>query len=104
MMREENDDAARVLAEAGKLVEHLHDPHDLGHVDQGLALLAVSQGEVEAAGRSWTMCRGAFSPWEPPRRLAYKLGPTSLTPSGRGTSSQPTTLSSIALPDPPKET
>jgi hypothetical protein len=30
------------------LVEQLGDPHDLGHVDQGLALLAVSQGDVEA--------------------------------------------------------
>jgi hypothetical protein len=48
LLREENDDAARVLAEARTLVEQLDDPHDLGHVDQGLALLAVSQGEVEA--------------------------------------------------------
>jgi hypothetical protein len=48
LVREENDDAARVLAEARTLVEQLDDPHDLGHVDQGLALLAVSQGDVEA--------------------------------------------------------
>ena len=46
-MREENDDAARVLAEARTLVEQLDDPHDLGHVDQGMALLAVSQGDVQ---------------------------------------------------------
>jgi len=43
-----NEDAARVLAEARTLVEQLHDPHDLGHVDEGLALLAISQGEAEA--------------------------------------------------------
>jgi non-specific serine/threonine protein kinase len=46
LLREENDDAARVLTEARTLVEELHDPHDLGHIDQGLALLAVSQGDV----------------------------------------------------------
>src|SRR5215213_2053369 len=51
LMREENDDAARVLAEARTLVEQLDDPHDLGHVDQGLALVTVSQGDLEA-GRS----------------------------------------------------
>jgi hypothetical protein len=47
-MREENDDAARVLAEARTLVEQLDDPHDLGHVDQGLALVTVSRGNIEA--------------------------------------------------------
>jgi ATP/maltotriose-dependent transcriptional regulator MalT len=36
------------LAEARMLVEQLDDPHDLGHVDQGLALLTVSRGELEA--------------------------------------------------------
>jgi predicted ATPase len=51
LMREQNDDAARVLAEARTLIEQLHDPHDLGHVDQGLALLAVSQGDI-GAGRA----------------------------------------------------
>ena len=51
LMREESEDAARVLAEARTLVEQLDDPHDLGLVDQGLALLAVSQGDLEA-GRS----------------------------------------------------
>jgi hypothetical protein len=50
-MREQNEDAARILADARTLVEQLHDPHDLGHVDQGLALLAVSRGDV-AAGRA----------------------------------------------------
>src|SRR4029453_585280 len=40
LMREQNEDAARILADARTLVEQLHDPHDLGHVDQGLALLA----------------------------------------------------------------
>ena len=48
LMREENDDAARVLAEARTLVEQLDDPHDLGHVDQGLALVTVSRGNIEA--------------------------------------------------------
>ena len=48
LVREENDDAARVLAEARTLVEQLDDPHDLGHIDQGLALLAVSQGDLES--------------------------------------------------------
>jgi hypothetical protein len=47
-VREENEDAARVLGEARVLVEQLDDPHDLGHVDQGLALLAVSRGDLEA--------------------------------------------------------
>jgi hypothetical protein len=47
-MREENDDAARVLAEARMLVEQLDDPHDLGHIDQGLALVTVSRGNIEA--------------------------------------------------------
>jgi hypothetical protein len=32
----------------GPLVEQLDDPHDLGHVDQGLALSAVSRGGVQA--------------------------------------------------------
>ena len=55
-----NEDAARVLAEARTLVEQLHDPHDLGHVDQGLALLAVSQGDARRRPRrSWTMSPGA---------------------------------------------
>ena len=35
-----------MLAESRKLVAQLDDPHDLGHVDQGLALLAVSQGDA----------------------------------------------------------
>ena len=48
LVREQNDDAARVLADARTLVEQLNDPHDLGHVDQGLALLAVSQRDLEA--------------------------------------------------------
>jgi hypothetical protein len=48
LVREENDDAGRVLAQARTLVEQLDDPHDLGHADQGLALLAVSQGDLEA--------------------------------------------------------
>jgi predicted ATPase len=48
LVGEENDDAARVLRQARTLVEQLHDPHDLGHIDQGLALLAVSQGDLEA--------------------------------------------------------
>jgi predicted ATPase len=48
LMLEQNDDAAHVLTEARTLVEQLHDPHDLGHVDEGLALLAVSRGDVEA--------------------------------------------------------
>jgi hypothetical protein len=48
LVRAENDDAARVLAEARRLVEQLDDPHELGHVDQALALLAVSQGDLQA--------------------------------------------------------
>ena len=48
LMGEENHEAASVLAQARTLVEQLNDPHDLGHVDQGLALLAVSQGDLEA--------------------------------------------------------
>ena len=48
LVRAENEDAARVLAEARMLVEQLGDPHDLGHVDQGLALLAVSRGDLQA--------------------------------------------------------
>jgi predicted ATPase len=48
LMRQENEDAARVLAQTRTLVEQLDDPHDLGHVDQGLALVAVSQGDAEA--------------------------------------------------------
>ena len=51
LVRGEHDDAARVLGEARTLVEQLQNPHDLGHVDQGLALLAVSLGEV-AKGRA----------------------------------------------------
>jgi predicted ATPase len=46
LARGEHNDAARVLGEARTLVEQLQDPHDLGHVDQGLALLALSRGEV----------------------------------------------------------
>jgi hypothetical protein len=48
LLENHNEDAARVLAEARTLVEQLHDPHDLGHVDEGLALLAVSQGDADA--------------------------------------------------------
>jgi hypothetical protein len=40
----------------GPLVEQLDDPHDLGHVDQGLALLA--EVASRRARRSWTMSPG----------------------------------------------
>ena len=48
LMGGENHEAASVLAQARTLVEQLNDPHDLGHVDQGLALLANSIGDPEA--------------------------------------------------------
>ena len=46
LLREEDENAERVLAEARSLVEQLQDPHDLGHVEQGFALLALSRGDV----------------------------------------------------------
>ena len=76
LVREENDDAARVLTQARTLVEQLHDPHDLGHVDQGLALLAVSQGDARGGPRrSWTMSPGASSELDKAAMgTAYALG------------------------------
>jgi predicted ATPase len=46
LLRGADEDAARALSEARLLVENLGDQHDLGHVDQGLALLALSRGDA----------------------------------------------------------
>jgi predicted ATPase/class 3 adenylate cyclase len=44
LLRAETEEAGRALQESRSLLEQLHDHHQLAHVDQALALLAISSG------------------------------------------------------------
>jgi ATP/maltotriose-dependent transcriptional regulator MalT len=46
LIRGEGEDAAGALDQTRALAEQLDDPHQMVHVDEGLALLAVSRGEA----------------------------------------------------------
>ncbi|HEX6876079.1 MAG TPA: NB-ARC domain-containing protein, partial [Nocardioidaceae bacterium] len=75
LLRGEEEDAARTLAENRSIVEQLQEPHDLAHADQGLALLAVSRGDV-ASGELLLedVARRLAAMGKSPMGISYALG------------------------------